>query len=71
MDATHVSIRVGGNDRCLKMATNLFPDPRKGQRVTVYYLEVEGLTVAGTPFVKAAGGNQASVHAECITVARE
>jgi hypothetical protein len=57
MDATHVSIRVGGNDRCLKETTNLFPDTGKGQGLTVRHLEVEGLTIAWTPVVEATGGD--------------
>jgi len=48
-----------------------FPDSGKGQGQTIYSLEVEGLSVAGTPFIKATGRNQASVLTECITEARE
>jgi hypothetical protein len=71
MDATHVGIGCRGNDRCLKVATNLFPDPGKSQRVTVYHLEVEGLTVVRPPFIEPAGWDKASVLAKCITEALE
>jgi len=71
MDATHVSIRVGGNDRCLEVVANLFPDPGKGQGLTIESLEVEGLTIAWTPLVKPTGWDQASTHPECIAEAGE
>ena len=71
VDISHVGARCGGEDRGLKVLAQPFPDPGKGQGVTINLLEVEGLAITRPPLVKAAGGNQAPVQSEGIAEARE
>lgn len=66
MNPQHVPIGSGGDDRGLQVIADPPPDPGKGQRQAIHPLEVEGLSVAGAPLVKAAGRNEASVLTECI-----
>ena len=71
MNADHVPVGSGGNDRGLKVIANSFPDTSKGQRQAIHPLKVKGLTVAGSPLVEATGRDKASVVTECIAEARE
>jgi hypothetical protein len=71
MNALHIVIWDRGNDRCLQVIANSLPYPGESQELSITALKVERLTIAGTPFVKATGWNEASVRAECIPETRE